>query len=769
MKTLAAAIALLLAGAGSLHAQPAPFDMSPERPSVRQAEPQESDLEEETAERAEAAAPATEMRRFLLADGRIFLSGETAARAWGLHLTQAQAASPVRLRLGYRNSLVVAPEASRLQLLVNGTLVIDEPVRSADGFSELAADLPEGLLRAGRNDIAIRAWHRHRTDCTIASTYDLWSEIDPSRSYLSFADPAAATLSSFEDLRTLGPDAEGRVRVSIVAPAITSDDIRAEIMRLAQAVALHINLPDLDFSVHADPAQDDATLRVLLGSADELAQLGGNLGITAPTGPVAAFLPAREGQPATLLVSGRNREDWTTAIERMTASVDRPVGQMRDVLVTEPWQAPDAPMIYGARDLSLAELGIRSEQFSGRRHTADFRFAVPADFFADSYGEARLLIDAARSEAVLPGSLINVYVNGSIASATPIVTSRGGVIDRRPINLTMRHFLPGLNHIRIETILVTQQDAVCLPGATADTTTRFALFDTSRFVVPDFARIGRQPDLAAFGGVGFPYGQAQEPVAIVTERADAAGLSAAANMLARMALSAGRSIRAVFTASADAARSRDAIFIAPINGVPAGVLGQVGVTEESRTAWNVSHGQAAPADGGRRADAEAWRRELEGRGWFGDVRNWFSRTFEITADMLRFAPRADVAFTPSDPAILMVAQGLNPAGNGVWTLATAPDAAMLEEGMKALTDLDVWRGLSGHLLTLESDLETVHAVPATRSRFTETRPPSFGNYRLVVANWLSSNILSYALVLVLACLMLGIATSMLMSRLGRRS
>lgn len=766
MRLLAATLLVLAMGTPSLHAQQSPFDMTPERPPMQPAETEEAQADEAP---RESEPRTSDIRRYLLPSGDLSLAGENAARSWVIGLTSAQAASPARLNLGYQNSVVTAPEASRLQLLVNGMIVLDEPLRSTDGVDEMVADLPPDLLRAGHNEISLRAWHRHRTDCTIESTYELWTNIDAARTYISFEDAAAGDLSTFEDLRTLGPDASGRFPISIIAPAIASGDIGAELMRLVQAVALHTNLPNLNFSIHPAPVQDDgARLRVALGSADELARIG-DLQVGSPSGPIASFLPRSGDEPPTLVVSGRNREDWLAAIDRMLAPADRPTGGMRDVLMTENWRAPNAPMIYDRAEFSFAELGIRSERFSGRRHSTSFQFAVPADFYAGSYGEARILLDAAQTDAVMPGSMINIYVNGSIASSTPLAASRARVFDRLPIRLTMRHFEPGLNEVAIETILSTEQDEACMPGATADETSRFAVFDTSRFILPTFGRIGQRPDLSALGGTAFPYGLAQRPIAIVVDRSDTTELSAAANMLARMALSAGRSIPTAFTSSSDAARGSDAIFIGAINDVSTTVLGHVGVTERSRTAWGVSHGRAAPADGQQRTDAELWRQQMESRNWMSDVGEWFSETFGLTADMLRFIPTADTAFSPSQPAILLVAQEQNPVGNGVWTLVTAPDGAMLKVGTDALTDLDNWRRLSGRATTLESDLETVNALPVTTSFFVETQPRSLSNFRLILANWLSSNILSYALLLVVFCLLLGIATFGLLTRLGRRN
>jgi hypothetical protein len=773
--------ALLVAGTSGAAAQQQPFDMTPERPPVEEAEPlpQPAPTEDEVEEEPEPEAaqpaqpvrppqPPAEARRQLLPDGNLVLGGESASRSWAVHLTAAQAASAATLHLGYQNAVVAAPESSRLQVLINNTVVADQAVRSADGVASIEAAVPPGLLRAGRNDLTMRVRHRHRTDCTVASTYELWTEIYAAQTYLSFSDSAANTFLGVSDLRALAPDAEGRTMVEIVAPAMERLDMTADILRLAQAVALYANQTNLEFAIASaiDPERRDQSLRVLLGSLEELQMAAGTLPPGAAQGSVTTFLPRNGESVPTLVVSGRSREEWRAAIDQLLAPVDRAGGTRREALITESWRTPNAPIVYEQRNLTFAELGIPSEQFSGRRYMRSFTFAIPADFYAGSYGEARLLLDAAYSSAVLPGSSINVYVNGNIAASMQLTERRGAILNQMPIKVTMRHFRPGLNEVTVEAELLTEQDDACLPGAAADETPRFAVFDTSRFVMPDFGRIGQYPNLAATAGTGYPYGLANDPVAIVLERDDLAGISTAANMLARIALAAGRTIPVSATTSTDAARQQDAIFIGAINAIPAGVLGQVGVNEESRTSWTTA--AAAPAgQGPDQASLDDWRRQMERPG-FGDIGDWFSRTFGITIDMMRFTPTDDTAYIPSQADALLVAQGTNPAGNGVWTVIAAPSTDQLAAGSAGLADHRIWGQLSGKVTTLGSDLRTTMSRPVASASFVESQPPSFTNYRLIVANWLSANILSYSLLLVVACVLLGIGTSGLLSRLGRR-
>ena len=58
--------------------------------------------------------------------------------------------------------------------------------------------------------------------------------------------------------------------------------------------------------------------------------------------------------------------------------------------------------------------------------------------------------------------------------------------------------------------------------------------------------------------------------------------------------------------------------------------------------------------------------------------------------------------------------------------------------------------------------------PISDYRFVQTQPLSLRNMRLVAANWMSANILQYALLMLACCMFLGVATYLLLNRLGRR-
>lgn len=412
---------------------------------------------------------------------------------------------------------------------------------------------------------------------------------------------------------------------------------------------------------------------------------------------------------------------------------------------------------------------MKTTEFSGRRLRTSFNIAVPADFYANAYGEAKVLLDAAYTDNVMPGSHIDIYVNDNIASTVPITTTSGGILRHLPIRVTMRHFKPGLNSVAIEAILMTKDDAVCAPGSTAGATPRFALFDTSELQIPDFARVGQRPNLAAMAGSAYPYGRATEPTPLFIDRVDADTLSAAATLLGQMAITAGHPIDVETVASPNMIGDRDAIFIGSVSQMPATALTQTNIATASQASWRpVADTQAGVVDTG--TALEEWNSKVSGgvlRNRITAFREWVSRNFDISRSSLQFVPGAEEVFTPSNVDTILVAQGSSPAGAGAWTVVTAPSAKDLREGLEVLTAQLNWPQISGHITTYSSKTGKIETVPVTRFDFVPSTPWSIANYRLIAANWLSTNILSYAFLLVVFVLLIGVTTSSMLRRLGR--
>lgn len=743
--------------------------------------------------------------RYLLPFAKLRLSGEIDRRAWAIFLTDDEATLPATVSIGYINAVLVMPEASRLRLTVNGQTVIEAPISSSTGIERIQAGIRPGILRSGQNLVQIEAVQRHRTDCDVKATYELWTDIVPSESGLSFAG-RLRNLRGVQDLPAVGVDATGATNLRFVVAGGVDTNNAGRIFRLAQALALRGRYPHPIVSLADTPfgPQSPGTVAVLLGPTAALATLlGGTLPEAAKAGEPAFANDPRLAAP-TLVVAGTGAAEIDRLIADIEAPAMRPVGIARRVLDTAAWRAPDVPFFTQASSVRLAELGIATEEFSGRRFRTRFGIGLPSDFYARAYGEGTLYLDAAYTPEVLPTSSVAVIVNGEVAATVDLASRHGGIFRRTPITVPFRHFHAGVNDIVIEATIHTASDARCLPGATLPGVARFVLFDSTEFSVPSFARIGQLPELSALGATGFPYNLGNQEIALLLGRTDRPTISAAGTLLSRIARDAGRPLRTAAVSGLAGAEGKLAIMVGTAEQLPAGLLPQVGVTERIRTDWSTAGageppttsdglaegydavlqrfrqkeaakvGEAPIVDTGPEEDVyDRWRDELGGgggwRGWVGGFENWLDRTFDISFESLRIGRGADTLFEPSGRVSLLLAQGNAASGPKLWTVLAARSPEALLEDTAHMTDPEIWSRIGGRITAFLPATRTLQIQPVENTEFFPTQPLGLHNARLVAANWMSSNILVYALGLALSCVLLGLGTFAWVRGMGRPS
>ncbi|MFB9950127.1 cellulose biosynthesis cyclic di-GMP-binding regulatory protein BcsB [Rhizobium puerariae] len=750
-----------------------PFNPGPVPAAPQPAAPSPEAQPASRAQQQQAASPAElASRRYLVPEKSLRLNGETEQRSWSVYLTPEQAAAPVRLHIGYQNSIMVAPEASHLAVTVNDVSVYSNPINSPDRASDRVVDIPAGALKAGVNLIRFRADQRHRTDCTIESTFELWTDIDPRRTFLSFATAGMNRFSRLDDIRAVGADNEGNTRFRLIVPALDQLGATDVLMRLAQGLALMGGMPNQSFTFEKAPSAlpEPGELTVFIGTQDELRPLLPALTPAAANAAVASFTdyPGSAGASAFVL-SGPTWPALEGLVNSFVASTSGTATQRRETLSTQSSRGIDTPFLYSNALLDFTQLGIESKEFSGRLFRTGFTIGVPSDFYANAYGEARIFLDAAYTSDVQPGSHIDIFVNGNIASTVPISSYGGAVLRHLPIKLTLRHFKPGVNTIDIEASLLSKQDAVCPPGSTADTKARFAIFGTSQFQMPNFARIAQIPNLAATAGTGFPYRTSTDPISLFLGRIDEPTLSAAATFLGKMAMASHYVLPVDVSISATRVSGVNALFVGSISEFPANVLAQLKVDPESRNSWTPS-GSTPKNSGGSTLTLQDWQQRSGNtfiRRQFSTLSDWAKDNFDLSLGMLRFAPATEELYRPPRTAELIIAQQSDPTEVGTWTAVISPDAASLAKGMRTFAAHAEWDRLKGRIMVYEGDGKEPSDVPVNRFRFVPTQPFSLENARLIAANWLSDNIMSYALLLAAGGILLGLATGGLLSLLGR--
>jgi cellulose synthase operon protein B len=739
------------------------------------------------------------LERPLLPFESVRLDGENDSRSWTFHLTQDEAASGASISIGYQNAVVVMPEASRLRAVINEETVVNIPIASAQGIQQTVIPIRAGLLRGGQNIIRLEAIQRHRTDCTIASTYELWTNVDAASTKLVFAAGATKTLRSIEDLPAIGADAKGVTTIRVVAPRVYRPEIRDRLLRLVQMIALrgryaHPVIQVVESDSGPTPV---GTIRVIMGIASELRGMVAALPDAAAVQPLSIMMQDTTNSPPFLVVTGPTWNDLDTAINIVGAAAINARGVERNAVDTASWHWPEIPTVLGERSIRFSDMGVPTQEFSGRRLRVRFAVNLPADFYATDYGEAALMLDAAYTPAVKPGSHFDIYVNDRI-SATMTITSRSGVFRQHLIRVPLKNFKAGINHVSFEAILLTDADERCAPGETLSETNRFVLFDSTSFDVPDYGRMGRQPDLAVLSTGGFPYGDLA--ATFVLARPDPLNYAASGTLLARMARDSGEPVRAQF-ANAATAGDQSVIFIGTIDQLPPGLLGRVKVSDNLRMIWQstpapvnlnpagsessngllgnagsgIPSGRMTLDQGDLNSTEEIrkrWTETFQRRGilqqTFDTLRGWMEQTFNLSLASLKFDDASSFPYEPPQRTTLLLAQNRT-SGPGSWTVVTARTEEALAKEMARLTSPLLWSQVSGQAVALEPAEARLDIRPISDVGFVQTQPLSFMNLRLVAANWMSINILQYALVMVIFCILLGSATYLLLNRLGRRS
>jgi hypothetical protein len=752
------------------------------------------------------------------------LAGEIGSSEWAIYFTESEVSGPVRFQLGYLSAVSVMPEASRLTVRLNDVEIGATAIQAPHGVKTLSFDVPAGLAKAGFNALRIAVDQRHRVDCSTAATFELWTQIDPSQTGFAFSRPSG--LVGIDDVPALPPDPQGAMPIRAMLPEHTDLAAIDRVTRAVQAVAINGRFEQVLVDVEAGAAADAYGLNLAVGVWDRLRGMPGLEGLAAPSGATVSVLPAPAGGRATLVATGLTADEADQAVERLARTL-APRGSEPGLRAAG---AIPGLRVGGDVRLSLRELGVASQEFSGRMFRVAFQVMLPPDFYAADYGKASLNLSGGYAPGLVHGAQLIVSVNGRNVTGVPLPKSGGEVFEGRAVPIPLSQLRPGLNRVELEAQLPTAEDASCDPLGALNPKRRFLLLDSSDLVIPAIARIARMPDLAATASGGFPYVDAERRPLLYMPKPDRETVAAAATLAARMAVSAGRVVRLRSTTRAPSLGEEATLVVGAAPTIEKEVLQATGLDPEViAAAWPRESTQlraraeetaagrfnalqrynlalqrnfpaachAAPgaplksaarkavarleatrdtaalaADwkAAQRADSQVWaigRHAVDALRGGARMAKSAARSF-----LARLAPdRPDDDLTRvvgPESALVMAQSSLDARENGVWTIVTAPTSTALNEAMACAVDPRVWAQMRGRVAALDAGEAQVASLSASELDFVTTQPLSIGNARLVAAGWFSSNRWSYTGLILLIAIGLGTATFWLVRNLGRR-
>lgn len=741
-----------------------------------------------------------DLRRLPASLGALRFEGETASREWPVYLTGNQAAAPTQLQIGYLNAVSVMPELSRIVVSVNDVDIGEIAIAAPQKPERARLDVPMGILQPGFNAIGIRVSQRHRVDCSIAATYELWTQVYPGLTGLDFLADAKG-FESFADIAGVNPDARGSVHIRARTGEAVSSALTARMLRLVEQAALAGSVNHAVVDVDAAAAEGPG-IDVAIGTPGEIAALDILKPGQAPATGVSLLLPDDmdliNGR-ATLLVVGGNE----TELDRALTSLETQIrSRKRD---GSPAGLRALANLRGREvepgsEVSFEELGLRSEEFNGRVYRAAFAVRMPYDFLSADYAKAAIRLSAGYAPGLGRKSQLVVRVNGETASVFPLAYSSGEILRGREIPIPLHFFHPGTNRVEMEAHLVSAADESCDALAAMHAAGRFVMINDTAFVVPPLARLARMPDLAATIGTGFPYAAGGPSVAFIPHP-DRETLGAAATLTANMALAAGRPLDLSVSFSPPPVDAASALIVGAMRDLPPAVLSANGLSPESiQQSWRAqmlvkpltitqflaprttgaTDDPAAPGAGVNapappqaftpaQVSLDDWQQEMRrqgGGGVIGRTWRWVRELGGLSRQNLGFYAGAD-SLRVKPETTLVLAQSEAPAISGAtWTLVTAPTSEALAQSVARITRPEIAARVAKQAVAYNSADDGVVTAAGGNGYFVATHGLSLGNLRLVAAGWFSLNIGYYVLSLVAACVLLGAATRLFVRQIG---
>jgi cellulose synthase operon protein B len=703
---------------------------------------------EPASERPARREPA--LRRLPAVTAPLRLWGENGEITWAFFVTEAEARTGGRFQVGYRAAISVLPEASTLTLQLNGTPLGATAIDGARGLRTVNFEVPPGAFAPGYNAVRVATQQRHRVDCSVGATYELWTQIDPeSTGFVS----TASGLGVPADLAAASVAIDGAVPIRLLQAGdrLTERDVE-RLLGAVQDVVLagRFAQPAVDFGPNAG-AGDGLALAV--GPADHLAKVLDLGGIGPIAGPRLAVLAGSPERRPVLVATGASEADVAQSLDQLTRlHADIPRGTQAGLRALAD---AGGRHVAGGETVTLADLGHVDLHVGARTHRITVDLALPHDVMAADYDHLTLDLDGSYPAGLASGAQISVEINGSSAGSTPLARSGGERFRGRALFLPLRLLRPGLNRIVITAELPREDDQAC-PADTVTGPERLELLASTRLTIPALARIARQPDLTGTLGAGFPYAQGPRRPMLSVPAPDRESMAAAATLVARLGYAAGRAIPFGFAAGR-AVGAGPTLVVAPARLLDLATVQAAGLDPQAvRDAWTGRETLAATPNTSPATRRRALQRDA------------------IAACRAAQAPVGAAIPAETGPnlggASAVLTQAVTgPASDDLITLVTAPSAAALREAVDCLVHPRVWHQPQGAQAVLSASDGSVASRPGDATRYVATAAPSFMNLRRITAGWLSLHAGFYgAFALLLAALLAG-STQLLVRNLGRGS
>ncbi len=353
--------------------------------------------------------------------GIVRISGEREVLDFDLYSSAAAPSQVFRLKAvsGINN----LPERSHVRVSVNGTAIGMRNLTHIEAPGALDFALPPDLLVEGRNHVQIEMRQHHRIFCGPEASFDLWTDLDLSRSGLVI--PRGDGIPGIETFTMgLAAQASGIGPVEIRGLNALGNDAETWraflVSRLNQVLSgapVVFRFSDYWSTVEQGPAKARITI---LPAAESRVRF-----VTSGDGAQVMVLEVAQGTDPADLLAG---------LPQLAERRD-----MRRVPVVEPGE-----------DVSFSTLGFATEQLSQHYAARALDFSLPDDWLIRTAAKARVYLDYAYAPNLPEGSMLLLSMNGTSIRLLPLRGEGGVPITAFPIDFEARLMHPGPNVLTMQ-------------------------------------------------------------------------------------------------------------------------------------------------------------------------------------------------------------------------------------------------------------------------------------------------------------------------------
>jgi hypothetical protein len=736
--------------------------------------------------RADAARPAdgraakpepapTALRRLPVFGDDIKFTGETAVRQWPVYLTGNEAVAARNFRLSAINAISDLPEASSITVLVNDVPIGKVQLASADKPVATQLRVPPGLLVEGYNAVRMVVAQRHRVDCSIEGTYELWTDIDPNETGFLLASEAPPR--RLADLATLaGTGAPVLFRLQRDPVGGTRDIERG----LSVLQSLSLIAGTARAQAEFDGEENTAPAIEVVVTTER--KLGRALPLDWRLDGMKSVAVEKTAEKTTIYVVEADEDQLDAAVAALAKAASAP--RKGSAAGLRALQDLDGVRIEPGRSYSIAELGGQAGGFDGRLFRTTMRAVLPHGFYPAGYGRAELTLQGGYASGQLPSNGLVVRVNGRTVSSVGLVRQSGASFDGKVLKLPYTWFKAGANTVSVEATLLTPADQTCEPTRPR-TGARLQIGPETTLKFDRFALANTLPNIGATLGFGSsdPAGGALD---FTVSAADPRFLDGVAAFVVRSAALRGKVLPVRIAFGAAPREEGSTIFVgpaaeAPMLGPATPIAGAAEVVEApslppppkqlaSLGAEETVQllGEAPVAAEPSLFDLGAVKTRVKA---FGAALVDGFKTDVTTEFDASVPPGALVVMQAASPPVgwtrwglfwgSLVGQDVRPT---VSTVLTATDAATFKTAMNRAIASESWQRLDGASAAFELSAETTTQRSAGGQLIEVSNDLSPTNARLVVAGWLSSNTSIYLGATFVSCCLLGLFTLLSLRR-----